>query len=232
MQACYYDGDSRPSIPLLPNAIAFYAGESGRSRISHVYPSSTNQHWYILDVEVNDLDRIIPLANYLPYVQWAPDRTARELDLVSHVPFWIVTSAGLGVPVMHKDTTSLMHGDKLFEYSRRGLRYSVFVTINWPGYPAWKAQVKMMEKTILSGGGPFTYRRLVNQVKCKIRKFFREHEGRETSNPHWAVGTLEGRISAIDVTLLAIINVSPGRVIPVLKLRDGFIFADVAGPEQ
>ena len=43
-----------------------------------------------------------------------------------------------------------------------------------------------------------------------------------TTNPHWAVGTTPGRITAEDLTLLAIVSVSQGVVMPILKLRDDF----------
>lgn len=89
-------------------------------------------------------------------------------------------------------------------------------------------------------GNSHTFKRLANQVRSKVRKYIsvrrvppfesrsmcrlqpQEHVNEPTTNPYWAVGDTHGRITAADLELLAIVYVSQGAVMPILKLRDGF----------
>ena len=51
---------------------------------------------------------------------------------------------------------------------------------------------------------------------------FQVHENVESRDHHWAVGHTHGRISEDDIVLLAIVEVSQGAMMPILKVRDGF----------
>ncbi|VDC03861.1 unnamed protein product [Peniophora sp. CBMAI 1063] len=232
VQSCYYHGDHRPRIPVVHNAIAFYAClSSDRNNILtldwYAY-SYCGQNWYIIDVETDDLSRIVPLRVYSPYHSSAPRRTAAVLDKSQPLPFWIVRRDGLGVSLVSDDLFMLRHDGMQFQNIAGGTRTTVM--IQWPGYPRWKSQIRM-GPTKEHKSEDYTYRRLVSQVRAKIRKFITEHINIASEDPHWAVGDAgSGRIAAHDLILLAIIEVSQGAVMPILKLRDDFVFADSIPP--
>ncbi|KZV61588.1 hypothetical protein PENSPDRAFT_658791 [Peniophora sp. CONT] len=225
--SCYREGDRRPMMPLFENAIAFRAAPdhlSGPGRFSHTYPSNSGKQWYILDVEAADLSRIVPLNVSVPYVGRGPGRAALLLDAIDPVPLWVVTNEGLGVPVTREGNEELYHAHRQVTTADGRARRTVSVKIEWPGYPLWEAQIRMKadESRVADS---CTFMRLVRHVKGKVRKFISDHADVPCSDPHWAVGDVaQGRITANDLTLLAIVAVSQGAVMPILKLRDDFDF--------
>ncbi|VDC03864.1 unnamed protein product [Peniophora sp. CBMAI 1063] len=228
VQSYYLEGDHKPRIPLVHNAIAFYAQSTApqaSSQVAHTYSSDSGQRWHIIDVETNDLSLIVPLRVYVPYRSCAPGRSALVLDNIRPLPFWIVRSGGLGVPLASNDLVSLRNQDWRFTNIDGRMRSTVMVKIEWPGYPRWQSQIRMRLNNL--SGESYTFKRLVRQVLAKIRKFIAEHMNVVSEEPHWAVGEAGGgRITAHDLVLLGIIEVSRGAVMPILKLRDDFVFAD------
>ncbi|KZV60907.1 hypothetical protein PENSPDRAFT_759744 [Peniophora sp. CONT] len=228
VQSCYREEHHRPYIPCIPNAVAFYARPDLQpAHSAHTYLSFSGKAWYILDVTASDLSRIVPLGVYVPYHKMAPGRTATVLDSIEPIALWVVGNDGLGIPVGLKgDVKALLHGDKPFTHANGCTRTTVLVKVKWPGYNIWEAQIRMKNESRPEDS--YTFRRLVNQVKIKIRKFISDRADVESRNPHWAVGEVPGRLSAEDIILLAIVVVSQGAVMPILKVRDDYVFPDSA----
>ncbi|VDC04711.1 unnamed protein product [Peniophora sp. CBMAI 1063] len=223
IRARYDEGQHRPIIPLVQNAITFPADQNSQHANTHTYLTANGQRSYILDVKTTDPARIIPLNVYKPYADRAPGRAASVLNRdLGLVPLWIVTDTGLGSPVGQQGVWALQNGNVPFTHPDGTKRTSLFVRIRWPGYPDWDSQIRLdnNQKTDV-----FTFKRLVELVKGKVRKFINDNENRESSNPYWTVGS--GRIAIEDLNLLAILEVSKGAVMPILSLRHDFVFPDL-----
>ncbi|VDB98613.1 unnamed protein product [Peniophora sp. CBMAI 1063] len=223
VRSCYHEGHCRPRIPFVPGAIAFYARPDLKcSNVAHTYTSTSGQQWYILDVAANDLSRIVPLGLYMPYRELAPGRTASILDSIEPIPLWVVGNGSLGVPVGPQgDVCTWQHGEKPFTNTNGSPRSTVFVRIKWPGYNIWESQIRM--KNDSRPEDSYTFRRLVNQTRMKVRKFVSDNTSTPCRNSRWVVGDMPGQISAKDLILLAVVVVSHGAIMPILKLRDDYV---------
>ncbi|KZV60908.1 hypothetical protein PENSPDRAFT_759745 [Peniophora sp. CONT] len=222
--SCYRDANGhRPAIPLVHGAVPFYAGPSDlvSPPAAHTYQSSSGDWWHVLDVVVTDLSRIVPLGVWIPYLQRSSGHTAAALDRIEPRPFWIVPlGGGLGVSVHSSDTQAFHYGNWTFTHPGGGVRSTVYIRFQWPGYPPFEMQVRVQSNTDDSG----TFKRLVDRVKGAVHTFISEYASEPSSVPRWAVGYAPGRISSRDVNLLAIVEVSQGAVMPILKVRDEFVF--------
>ncbi|VDB91694.1 unnamed protein product [Peniophora sp. CBMAI 1063] len=219
VESCYGGEENQvaPNIPGIPNAITFQAIRDP-SPFAHTHLSDNGRQYYIIDVAADDISLIVPLGRYVPYQRHAPGRSAIVLGSIEPVPYWIVGQHGLGVPISGGEVYALQHGERQFTNGPGG---------RWPGYASWQAQIRMRHDG-RQPGDSFTFRRLVNQVRGKVRKFITEHARIQSTNLHWAVGITPGRITADDLTLLAIVSVSQGAVMPILKLRDDFVFSTMS----
>ncbi|VDC04772.1 unnamed protein product [Peniophora sp. CBMAI 1063] len=220
VQFSYREGDRRPELPDIPNAIAFFCIPEAIP-FTRTYPSASGRRWFIPDIEVDDLyhDHIVPLRPFEPYSENS-GRAASVLEgKVDPVPLWVVGSQGLGVPVKG-DVAHVQHGNELVVKRDGKCRTSVKVYFQWEGYEPYTSQIQMRGGS--QSADSCTFKRLVNQVNRRICKFISKDAvplPNGNSNSPWAVGNGVGRISAEDLLLLAIVSVSEGVIMPVLKVR-------------
>ncbi|VDB98609.1 unnamed protein product [Peniophora sp. CBMAI 1063] len=223
--ASYLDHDRlAPSILHIPNAIS-YVARVGHPSSAHVYQSDTDRQWFVPDVASPDLHRFVRLEPPVAYAQRSTSRADYVRDIIDPLPFWAIPSTGtmgtVGVPVKTRTTEVLMYGKKSFLTADGKARSTVNVQFKWPGYSReFKAQIRIKSDAKDCGSG--TYQRLVNLVKGSVRNFIDAYAQEPCQNAHWAVGP--GRITADDLVLVAVVVVSQGAVMPILKVtRDNFV---------
>ncbi|VDB98615.1 unnamed protein product [Peniophora sp. CBMAI 1063] len=227
VRACYREGHFQPLIPFIENAVAFYAGPPSPSPpFPHTYPSTSYQWYHILDVRTNNLSLIVPLGMYAAYLSRSTGYATGVLDRIEPRPYWVVPSetGGMGVPIAPRVTAPLRYGESAFTHADGSARSTVYVRFQWPGYEPFERQLRVLSNASDSG----MFQRVVTHVKNAVRAFISTHADAETSSPRWAVGNTHGRISENDVILLAIVEVSRGTIMPILKVRDGFVFPGAA----
>ncbi|VDB82958.1 unnamed protein product [Peniophora sp. CBMAI 1063] len=221
VKSYYLDGDTPPTIPIIPGAIAFFANPNPPHEPAPLstpkYECTKRKLWHALDVEVEDETCIVPLAAYVPYKDQSYGRTRSVLSRVDPLPFWVVPRAGgLGIPVETRDRLDLHHGDVVFRNIDGNPRTTVSVRFTWPGYEAVDKQIRVDSKGDDSG----TYNRVLDGVLRVIRNFVSENTETPCEDPLWAVGNSFGQISAKNLVLLAIVVVSRGAITPIVQLCD------------
>jgi len=99
---------------------------------------------------------------------------------------------------------------------------SLKIKFGWHGYKEVKMQIQF-------GNELLTARRLAILVAEKVKSFMEKEmdNSSEDSRSCWVIGKKLGQISADDVILLGIVFVSPGAVMPLLRLRPDFEFASI-----
>ncbi|KAI0029206.1 hypothetical protein K488DRAFT_73161 [Vararia minispora EC-137] len=187
---------------------------------------------YILDALPSHPAHIIPMENYVPYANSTEARRNCELSRTDMLPvFFVRRDGGIGIPIT---SDTLLFNDLSNAHIPFGTpRTSTRVIIAWPGYAHIPAG--QIQHNTTSGGGRvnISVGRAAKLVAGQVMAFMRRAEGRWQYDPshrandsqgRYRIGSLPSEITAEDVLLLGLVSVSRGAVMPLLQLREGFVF--------
>ncbi|VDB95280.1 unnamed protein product [Peniophora sp. CBMAI 1063] len=221
IQASYLDLNERDHIPrgLPANSIPFFSWGIVAFD-AYTFQARSRSWWYLLDMIAPDPTRIVPSSLFVPYAGTSATRSESVVQGFKRKALWFVRrDGGLGVPA-EGSRPLLWHGEK--EFQRSPWRKTMKIKFNWPGYDGW------WEKQIRMDAGDRSIGRLASLVANKVRDFIYDHDPSVThsvgTQARWRIGSQAGRISASDILVLGILLVSDGAVMPILQVRDNFVF--------
>ncbi|KZV69580.1 hypothetical protein PENSPDRAFT_476815 [Peniophora sp. CONT] len=234
---CYDNSDGSATVtPPVPGAILFLAPP--QHPLGHADSLNSNRRWCTLDVTMSsdDLSRFIRLElPFRPYAEHSPKRAKTNLENTDPLVFWVIrldgSTGSLGEVVgVCNSKAKLLHGEMLFANAKGEAKSTVLIRWKWPGYDEpFQKQLRLKSKPGNKADSG-TYARLVNSVKTWIRNFISEYADKPSTEQRWAVGP--SGITAEDIVLVAIVPMSKGVVMPILKVRDDFEFCDTSVPPR
>ncbi|KAI0035770.1 hypothetical protein K488DRAFT_82803 [Vararia minispora EC-137] len=165
--------------------------------------------WYIIiDVAAPYPAHVVPVNMFIPYADSAPARTQNVLSRTEMIPHFFVTTSGqIGVPIT--GSFSLLAPNRPFGEHRTSLK----VKFGWPGYADYEGQIQF-NSTSRAGPTSISSRRLAELVagqKAETGVVACHDPG-----AGWRIGG-HGGIRAHHLSLLCVIFVSPGAVMPILQ---------------
>jgi len=188
------------------------------------------------DLRLPDTERrlVIPFRPFIPYESTA--RQEPELSKTDMIPFFFFNEDGtFGVNILD-DQENFRMLDNVTPLDRESLcRSTLKVKFGWPNYPNAELQIRFAKRSSKTEGKiAVTARRLASRVAGTTRLFMAEANelrmgavikyklGPLFEFPDWRIGTDPGQITYRDVILLGVIFVSPGSIMPILKLHPDF----------
>ncbi|KZV63218.1 hypothetical protein PENSPDRAFT_657500 [Peniophora sp. CONT] len=212
-----YQGSGVPSgaIPLFLPAGTL---EAPVYHASDLYLSA----FYIVDVFASDHTRFIPSPLFIPYQPRSSLRCRDILEWVNPIPLWFFGEGGiLGVPIKGANGIKLVHG---LEDSIGEPITTLKIKFGWPNYKPDEKQIRGSTKLPLNNLSRLAS--LTANAVCEYMSSKTKKVKLNNSVPQrWAIGTGAGEISSADVVLLGVVFVSTRAVMPLLAVRDEFIFA-------
>ncbi|VDC05367.1 unnamed protein product [Peniophora sp. CBMAI 1063] len=225
----YYSWRAAEYAPygLPPDAIGFDASHAGQTSASDVFETLPDAlglpfpRWCILDVRVPDPTRIIP-ARMLNLYLSQPIRSQSELQRTDMLPVWFWNNDGsLGIPITAPTF------DRIPDIPTRIHATSLKVGFWWHNYGPLEKQIQLRTKESRkdTSGYCVSLRRLATATCKAVKNAMAVYEngdivtGRtQWEELRWRIGTGPGCVSVRDVVLLGLVYVSPGRVMPLLRL--------------
>ncbi|VDC06277.1 unnamed protein product [Peniophora sp. CBMAI 1063] len=222
VRASYLDLSESDYTPhgLPPYAIPFFAWGTFDFD-AHTFQARSASWWHLLDMAAPRPSHIIPSTLFVPYARTSVTRSENVVKGFKRTTLWFVRcDGGLGVPV-EGNRPLLWHGAKEFRRERKTMK----IKLSWPGYDdEWEKQIRLM-----SDAGDRSICRLAGLVANKVRDFVCDHDpsfGHPIgTHSRWRIGSHAGQIRAGDILLLGIALVSDGAAMPILQVRDDFVFA-------
>ncbi|KAI0027481.1 hypothetical protein K488DRAFT_90827 [Vararia minispora EC-137] len=172
--------------------------------------------------------RVIPMQPIGPYLN-APSRRDCLLDQTDLLPlFFVNMDRTVGVPILGPFDS--IYPTKIFARSEKS---SLKVCFNWPNIPTDEkfSKRQIQYRTKVDNKTPkrvtIPVQRMANLVANAVVNFMGDADKylqgqSHIEHPRWRIGTGARQIKTRDVILMGIFFISPGAVMPVLRLRDGF----------
>ncbi|VDB98846.1 unnamed protein product [Peniophora sp. CBMAI 1063] len=175
----------------------------------------------IVDIIVENPTRVVPSRLFIPYE--GTHRSEVALQQTDMLPLFFVRSDG-GVGIRVDDAS--MRLDVLPDGPTRIHAHSLKVVLHLVNYELDERQIQLRTSPLAPN---ISIRRLARLIASKVRCFLKKAERDNATlarweDPRWKIGSGVGCIGAEDVMLLGIVFVSPGKVTPLLRVRDDYVF--------
>ncbi|KAH8988279.1 hypothetical protein EDB86DRAFT_2947114 [Lactarius hatsudake] len=189
----------RPVRPTLSNTV-----EGGGSNTTEV--SEDVSAWLL-----NSANKHCGTA--IPQRRWAPQNEAqRRVYVPLNIIFVLNDSLGLPIATAAtRECTTLLDAGNLAPVEDFS---TIFIRINWPGYPVWDAQILTRD---IVDHNTITVAKFAKRVASHVCRFIDEQSRSHGGEARWRIGP--GGITRDHVILIGVVRVSHGSWQPILQLN-------------
>jgi len=169
--------------------------------------------WH-LDYMLRDVGTVVSQRLWSPA---ATSDTQRYGTVPLNMPIFLVERDGttLGLPLNQAasgDCSALLNARLPAPV---GHYHTTFIRIMWPGYNEWSTQIMLRDQTPARSTIPIEA--LAARVARAVCRFLQDCAGQQCMSPTWFIG--RGGITANDIILVGLIQVTQGSWQPILQLN-------------
>ncbi|KAL1659177.1 hypothetical protein GGF50DRAFT_120135 [Schizophyllum commune] len=190
-----------------------------RSTSAPSAPTSSRQDFEAaLDLPMRAAGPFIPQRMYAPTTRADRQRYVEEVSPEKSIYFWNKDGESCGIPLTQAFARAVHQLDEPDEYIFNGVRPSVSIRLEWPGYRSWTKQIPA--KDFKKVPSPITREKLAKEVAKCVKRFIENQRPlpNDEANKRWRVGGANG-IKFEDLILVSMHHVSRGSWQPQLRLR-------------
>ncbi|KAL1762606.1 hypothetical protein FB107DRAFT_244176 [Schizophyllum commune] len=160
----------------------------------------------------------IPQRMYTPTTRADRQRYVEEVSPEKSIYFWNKDGESCGITLTQAFARAVHQLEDPDEYIFNGVRPSVSIRLEWPGYRSWTKQIPA--KDFKKVPSPITREKLAKEVAKCVKRFIENQRPlpNDEANKRWRVGGANG-IKFEDLILVSMHHVSRGSWQPQLRLR-------------
>ncbi|KAF8494388.1 hypothetical protein F5888DRAFT_655532 [Russula emetica] len=176
---------------------------------------------HILDYMLRDVGTVVSQRLWSPAATSDAQRYGNG-SVPLNMPIFFVQSDGttLGLPLNQAASGNCSALLNAHRPAPVGQQHTTFIRILWSGYSEWSSQIMTRDQTPAHNTIPMEA--LAARVARAVCRFLQDCAGQRCTSPAWFIG--RGGITANDIILVGLIQVTQGSWQPILQLNR-FVFS-------